>query len=104
MTCGVLGSSSVDITRARSSTAANITMSIERIKIDSKDQWLTLRKFDLTASVLGAIDGHDPYISPLRLYIEKRGIELPNKQSDSPVLRRGRLFENAVAAAVSEMR
>jgi predicted phage-related endonuclease len=78
-------------------------MAIEQIKIDSKDQWLTLRKFDLTASVLGAVDGHDPYISPLRLYIEKRGIELP-KQKDSPVLRRGRLFEAGVAAAVQDMR
>jgi predicted phage-related endonuclease len=79
-------------------------MTIERIKIESKDQWLTLRKFDVTASVLGAIDGHDPYVSPLRLYLEKRGVELPQKPGDSPVLRRGRLFENAVAAAVAEMR
>ena len=43
---------------------------------------------------------NDPYVSPLRLYVDKRGIDLPHKQKNSSVLCRGRIFEGRVAAAV----
>jgi len=77
-------------------------MPVEAIKITDREQWLTLRKFDLTASVVSGAMGVSPYLSPLRLYLEKRGIEFPLK--DSAPLRRGRRFEPAVAMAVEEER
>jgi len=69
----------------------------------TREQWLQLRADDVTASRIGALFGVDPYCSPLRLYHEKIGTEL-GQDDDSPVLRRGRLFESAVAAAVAEQR
>jgi predicted phage-related endonuclease len=79
-------------------------LSSQRIPITSRDQWLARRKFDVTASAVGAVFGCHPYLSPLRLYIEKQGlIDLPD-QGDSGVLRRGRIYEPAVAAAVVEQR
>jgi predicted phage-related endonuclease len=62
------------------------------------------RKFDITASVIGAVRGCHPYVTPLRLFIEKQGlVDLP-LQADNGVFRRGRIYEPAVAAAVAEMR
>ena len=79
---------------------------IEKIDLTGKtrDEWIALRKRDVTASRVGALFGLDPYCSALRLYHEKAGVlELPD-QPDSGVMRRGRLFEGAVAAAVAEER
>src|SRR5512146_346599 len=77
---------------------------IERIPITSRDQWLGLRKKDVTASAEPAIHGLHPYVSALRLYIEKQGlVELPDKPDGGP-LRRGRILESAVAAAVAEQK
>jgi predicted phage-related endonuclease len=79
---------------------------IEKIDLTGKtrEQWLELRKRDVTGSRIGALFGVDPYCSPLRLYHEKVGALDLGQDSDSPVLRRGRLFESAVAAAVAEQR
>jgi predicted phage-related endonuclease len=79
-------------------------MTIESIAIVSREQWLSLRKKDVTASVEPALHGLHPYTSALRLYIEKQGlVELP-QQPDSGPLRRGRILESAVAAAVAEQK
>jgi predicted phage-related endonuclease len=79
-------------------------MTIERIDITSRDQWQSLRKRDVTASVEPALHGLHPYVSALRLYIEKQGkVELPEVKDSGP-LRRGRILEGAVAAAVEEQR
>jgi predicted phage-related endonuclease len=75
---------------------------IERIEITSRDQWLNLRKPDVTASVVAALFGAHPYTSALKLYLTYSGIEFD--QADDRVLRRGRLMEPAVALAVSEER
>jgi predicted phage-related endonuclease len=56
----------------------------------------------VTASNVAATVGVHPYCSALRLYMEKRGIELPAPAS--AVLRRGKLLESSVAAAVAEQR
>ena len=79
-------------------------MTVERIPITDRKQWLAWRKFDITASVVGAVFNLHPYVSPLRLYVDKQGlVDLPI-QADSGPMRRGRILESAVAAAVSEQR
>jgi predicted phage-related endonuclease len=79
-------------------------MAAERIPISGRAQWLARRKFDVTASSVGAVFGSHPYVSPLRLYVQKQGlIDLPD-QSDGGVLRRGRILEHAMPAAVAEQR
>jgi predicted phage-related endonuclease len=79
---------------------------IEKIDLIGKtrEQWLGLRRNDITGSRSGALFGVDPYCSPLRLYHEKAGLLDLALDNDSPVLRRGRLFESAVAEAVREER
>jgi predicted phage-related endonuclease len=79
-------------------------MTVERIPITDRQQWLAWRKFDITASTVGACFGLHPYISPLRLYVDKQGlVDLP-EQADSGPLRRGRILEASVKAAVEEQR
>lgn len=73
---------------------------IERHPVTDRDAWLKLRKQDVTASVVAALFGQHPYESALGIYAEKTGLELP--EIDNAVLRRGRLLEGAVAAAVAE--
>jgi predicted phage-related endonuclease len=75
---------------------------IERHQITSRDQWLALRKHDVTASRVGALFGVHPYVTALKLYLEHSGIEFP--QEESAVMRRGRLLEGAVALAVADER
>ena len=78
-------------------------MSVSRYPIDDEAAWLERRKGYVTASAIGALFGCHPYTSALRLYVEKSGcVDLPAPQS--AVLRRGRLLESSVAAAVAEQR
>lgn len=80
-------------------------MTIERIPITSREQWLSLRDFDITASVAPAITGLHPYVSPLRLYYEKgHRLEFPRLDDNTGVLRRGRIMESAVGMAVEEQK
>lgn len=75
---------------------------IQRIPITDRDQWLALRKQDVTASIVAALFGVHPYQSAYGLFAEKTGLELP--EIDNAILRRGRLLEGAVAVAVEEDR
>jgi len=81
---------------------------IERINILGADgkvdraKWLSLRKRDVTASVVGALFGTHPYTSALSLYQEKNGLELPDKTNVR--MRRGSRLERAVAEEVAEKR
>jgi putative phage-type endonuclease len=75
---------------------------IERIPITSREQWLALRKQDITASICGALFGVHPYTSALALYQEKCGLELPEKTNVR--MRRGSRLERAVAEEVAEQR
>jgi predicted phage-related endonuclease len=70
----------------------------------AKDEWLGWRRQDVTASVVGALPPFacHPYVTQLRLFVEKSGVEFP--EQDNKVLRRGRWLEPAVAKAVSELR
>jgi predicted phage-related endonuclease len=79
-------------------------MRVERREITDRAQWLEWREDDVTASMVAALPRFacHPYVTPLRLYVEKAGINFPNK--DNKVMRRGRWLEPAVARAVAEMR
>jgi predicted phage-related endonuclease len=77
-------------------------MGVERHDIESREQWLALRKQDVTASRVGALFGAHPYVSALKLYLEKSGVDFT--EEETPVMRRGRLLEGAVALAVAEER
>jgi predicted phage-related endonuclease len=76
---------------------------IESHPITSREEWLTWRKQDVTASNLGALFGVHPYTTALRLYVEKRGVDFPDKD-DNKVTRRGRWLEPAIGGAVAELR
>lgn len=60
--------------------------------IESRDEWLVWRKEVLTASDIGAVAGGDPYKTPLRVYAEKM---TDVAVEESPIMRRGRMFEHA---------
>ena len=74
---------------------------IERHEITGRDMWLEMRKQDVTASAIGALFGAHPYMTALRLYMEKSGVEFPPIE-ENKVMRRGRLLEGAVALAVAD--
>lgn len=75
---------------------------IQRIPITSREQWLDLRKQDVTASTIGALRGLHPYTSRLKLYKEKTGFDF--KVEENVRMRRGSLLEAAVAARVGQER
>jgi hypothetical protein len=77
-------------------------MIVQRIPITSREQWLDLRKGDVTASTIGALRGLHPYTSRLRLYKEKTGFDF--KVEENVRMRRGSLLEAAVAARVGQER
>jgi putative phage-type endonuclease len=72
----------------------------ERIPIVSREQWLELRRRDITASDVAAICGLSPYKSPLRVFAEKCG-EVSDT-ADTPSMRRGRWLESSVLFAFGE--
>lgn len=83
-------------------TYSDEPMTIERLPIRSREDWLARRRQDVTASVVGALFGAHPYTTSLRIYVEKRGVEFPD--AENKVMRRGRWLEPAVAKAVEELR
>jgi len=72
---------------------------IETIQISSREQWLAARRQDITASVIAAVAGVDPYRSPASVYAEKLGLIPPPAENE--LMRRGRWME---AAAVEALR
>lgn len=74
---------------------------IERFAITDRDQWLNLRRMDVTASDIGAVFGLHPYKTPLKLWAEKTDQGFL-QDLDSAVLKRGRWLENAVIAACQD--
>lgn len=78
-------------------------MKVERWEITGRAEWLQRRRKNVNASEIAALFGCNPYMTNMALYAEKAGLaklEAP----DSGVLRRGRILEPAVAAAVLEER
>jgi YqaJ-like viral recombinase domain len=75
---------------------------IEQRPITNREEWLGWRKLDVTASVIGALFDVHPYVTALKLYVEKRGVEFPTEETKT--MRRGRWLEPAIGAAVAELR
>jgi predicted phage-related endonuclease len=79
-------------------------MTIERIPITDREQWLGLRKQDVTASVVGALFGMHPWQTIAGLHAEKCGLDLPGPDPESAVIRRGNALEPVVAEQVAKLR
>lgn len=68
--------------------------------ITSRADWLAMRKQDATASEIGALFGIHPYVTALEVWADHSGI--PTKSGDNLAMKRGRIFEPAVAEAARE--
>jgi|SRR5262245_12896851 len=77
-------------------------MAIEHRAITDRAQWLRWREEFVGASEVSALFGAHPYVTALRLFVAKSGVTFEDK--DNPILRRGRIMEPAVGAAVAEER
>jgi predicted phage-related endonuclease len=73
---------------------------VHRIPISSREEWLTLRKRDVTASDAAAIWGASPHKTALALWAEKSGTEF--RSDDNAFARRGRHLEPAILSAAGE--
>lgn len=77
-------------------------MPIQTFPVTDREQWLEMRRQDVTASDIGAVVNCHPYKTALGLWGEKAG-DIPDA-GDSPAMRRGRWLEPAVLEAVREMK
>ena len=77
-------------------------MTVERIPITSRDEWLAMRRNDVTASDVAAVCGVDPQRTALQVYAEKIGIFAG--RPDEAIMRRGRWLEPAVIEALADLR
>jgi len=67
-------------------------MTIDRIPITSREQWLEARQQDVTASVAGALLGVHEYQTPFSLWALKSG-RITEDPMETPAIQRGRLLE-----------
>lgn len=75
-------------------------MTVAKLEITSREEWLQWRKPVLTASDIGAAAGVDQFKAPLQLYLEKAlGQDGPGETS---LMRRGKHFEPAVIEYLKE--
>jgi predicted phage-related endonuclease len=75
-------------------------MSIHSRFITNRAEWLEWRKPYVGASQVPALFGAHPYLSALKLFLEKCGMEFDNTESGA--MRRGRILEPAIGVAVEE--
>lgn len=78
-------------------------MGIERIAIESREQWLACRSQDITASIAGALLGVHPYTTAYGLYLLKSGRITEDPEETGP-MRRGRLLEPVAVQMLREDR
>lgn len=78
-------------------------MTIERIAIESREQWLACRLKDVTASIAGALLGVHPYSTAYGLYLLKKGLIHEDPEETGP-MRRGRLLEPVAVQMLREDR
>jgi predicted phage-related endonuclease len=77
---------------------------IEKFDItDRREQWLDLRKPDITASVASALLGAHDYVTAYELYLLKSDLVDSDPEESGP-MRRGRLLEPVAAQLLSELR
>jgi len=74
-------------------------MTIERIPITGRDQWLSLRAHDVTASDVPAVCGEGMYGSAAKVWAEKRGMLSPQEMTEP--MKRGVWGEAAVFEAIA---
>lgn len=70
-------------------------MTVETFRIDperGREEWLALRRQDVTASVAGALLGIHPFTSRYRLWMEKAG-RLSEDGAETAAMLRGRVLE-----------
>lgn len=72
-------------------------MSVIKVPIVNREQWLALRRQDVTASDVGAVFGLHPYKTPLALWAEKSEVGIDTVETSA--MRRGRWLEDAVISA-----
>jgi predicted phage-related endonuclease len=65
-----------------------------------REQWLSWRSQDVTASVVGALLTDHPYTTALHLWAEKRGVEF-SERPENKRMRRGRELEGLVGKEVA---
>jgi predicted phage-related endonuclease len=71
---------------------------IEQRHIGDEQEWRRWRERNIGASEAAAMFGLHPYVSPLELWAQKSGLGKP--RDDTALLRRGRIMEPSVGAAV----
>ena len=77
-------------------------MNIESHKPASHEEWLALRRQDITASVAGALLGVHPKSSPFQLWAEKTGLVPETDDEETPAMKRGRRLEPVVIQIIRE--
>lgn len=76
---------------------------VKRIPVGDRQNWLSLRRHDVTASVAGAVFGIHPYVSPYALWSDKSGVA-PNDTEETAAMLRGTLLEPAAIAMLRRER
>ncbi len=77
-------------------------MTVQHIPITDREEWLAMRRQDITASDVPAVCGVDPRRTVLQVYAEKLGLVSP--QADSQIMRRGRWLESAFVDALADIK
>lgn len=72
------------------------------VNIGDRGQWLSRRRRNIGASDAGALFHTHPYKTAVQLWAQHSGRLAPDDIEDSDALRRGRILEPAVAAALRE--
>lgn len=78
-------------------------MTTEILHPTNRDEWLTLRKQDVTASQAAALLGHHPYSSAYQLWADKTGRASEDTEENGAMMR-GRLLEPVVITMLRELR
>lgn len=76
-------------------------MTITRHAIENREQWLDLRRKDVTGSEVGALFGVHRYLTPAALYAEKIGA-LPDDKVTTGPMSRGVKLEGFVATQLED--
>ena len=82
-------------------------MPVERREIVNtpagREEWKAWRRGDVaTASTVGALFGYHPWTTPLKLYVQARGVEFDERENK--MMRRGRRLEHSAPAIVMDER
>ena len=76
---------------------------VDVIPITSREQWLAMRRQDVTASTVGALLGVSDYVTAYGLWALKSG-RIEEDPEDNPAMKRGRLLEPVALQLLAEER